>query len=179
MSDTIYKCRWNGQFLVPVGNWSPAKMADLLDEGELVGVEIHRGRSMKSHKHQFAWIKDAWQSLPEGYADVPWAASPDTLRKRALIATGFHNVTEIDAGSIDAAERIAALMREDGNEAHGYCIVQVSGQVVRRAVAESQSVKSMGNDRFKESKAAVMDYIAKLLDVSRETLEEEERERRE
>jgi hypothetical protein len=46
-------------------------------------------RSAASHAHQFAWLHDAWLSLPERYRNEPWAQTSEHLRKYALIRTGY------------------------------------------------------------------------------------------
>ena len=141
-----------------------------LDAGETVFVSIERGRSPASHKHQFAWIKDAWASLPESEVHQPYAETPETLRKHALIATGYHQVTVLDCGANATAQRVKAALVAAEAKAHGYAIGQVRGPVLRVWTPESQSVRAMGGDRFKESKTAILDWIAGKLGVAPEEL---------
>lgn len=136
-----------------------------LDEGEVVLVSIERGRSAKSHNHQFAWLHDAWANLPERLAGLPWAETPETLRKHALIATGYHQMTVIDVGTNAAAARVKAAALELARKAHGYAVAQVRGPILTIWVPESQSLRAMGGDRFKESKAAILDWIAAQIGV--------------
>lgn len=141
-----------------------------LDEGELVTVQIERDRSGASHRHQFAWVRDAWASLPESERNQPWAETPETLRKHALIATGYHQLTVLDCGANATALRVKAALLAAESKAHGYALAQVRGPVVRVWTPESQSVRAMGGDRFKESKAAILDWIAGKLGVAPEEL---------
>ena len=141
-----------------------------LDEGETVLVTIERGRSDANHKHQFAWIKDAWASLPEQFADAPWAETPETLRKHALIACGFARSYTLDCGANATAQRIKAELVRAEAKAEGYAIGQVRGPVLTIWTPESQSYRAMGGDRFKASKAAILDWIAEKLGVSPEEL---------
>ena len=141
-----------------------------LDEGELVTVQIERDRSAPSHRHQFAWVREAWASLPEGERDQPWAETPETLRKHALIATGYHQLTVLDCGANATALRVKAALLAAETKAHGYALAQVRGPVVRIWTPESQSIRAMGGDRFKESKAAILDWIAGKLGVAPEEL---------
>ena len=141
-----------------------------LDEGEVVFVSIERARSMNSHRHQFAWVKDAWASLPESEVHQPYAETPETLRKHALIATGYHQLTVLDCGANATAQRVKAALVAAEAKAHGYAIGQVRGPVLRVWTPESQSVRAMGDDRFKESKTAILDWIAGKLGVAPEEL---------
>lgn len=141
-----------------------------LDEGETVFVSIDRARSAVNHKHQFAWVKDAWLNLPESEASQPWAETPDTLRKHALIATGYHRSYTIDCGGKATALRIKAELLRAETKAEGYALAQVQGPVLRIWTPESQSVRAMGGDRFKESKAAILDWIACKIGVAPEDL---------
>lgn len=138
--------------------------------GERVIVSIERGRSMASHRHQFAWINDAWLSLPEEHRFQPWAETAETMRKHALIATGFHQTYTLDCGSSASAHRIKAALVAAEARGHGYAIGQVRGPVVTIWTPESQSVRAMGGDRFKESKEAILSWIADKLGVPPEDL---------
>lgn len=122
-------------------------------------------RSQASHNHQWAEIAELWQTLPESMSDLPYAQSPEALRKHALIARGYCDVTTVDAGSKAAAERVASVSERLARLAHGYAVVKVQGPVVTIATPHSQSHRAMGKALFHESKAAVLDWIhAKLED---------------
>lgn len=139
--------------------------------GEPVLVAVERGRSPATHKHQFAWVADAWASLPEDCASMPWAETPETLRKHALIATGFHQTYTLDCGANASAARVKAALVAAEAKAHGYAIGQVRGPVVTIWTPESQSLRAMGGDRFKASKAAILEWIAARIGVAPEELQ--------
>ena len=120
-------------------------------------------RTQASHNHQFAEIADMWVTLPEWLADAPYAQSPETLRKHALIATGHCDVAIIDAGSKAAAERVAASMAPMATRAHGYAIVKADGPLVRVFTPHSQSYRAMGKERFNASKSDCLDWIGAKL----------------
>ena len=141
-----------------------------LDAGEVVLVSIDRARSPQNHKHQFAWTKDAWASLPESVQMQPWAETPETLRKHALIATGYHQTLVLDCGANATAQRVKAALLAAEVKAHGYALGQVRGPVVRIWTPESQSHRAMGGDRFKASKAAILDWIAAQIGVAPDEL---------
>lgn len=139
-------------------------LPDLAD-GEVVGITIERGRSTNSHKHQFAWLKEAWLTLPEALRDAPWAETEETMRKHALIATGYHRTVVIDCGANATARRVAAELKEAHRKADGYALSQVRGPIATIWIPESQSVRAMGGKRFQESKSAIMDWVAAQLGV--------------
>lgn len=143
-----------------------ANMLPDIEEGETVFVAIERGRSMNGHRHQFVWLKDAWQNLPEHLQDRPWAETAETLRKHALIATGYHHAYTLDCGKEATARRIKAALVSAEARAHGYAVGQVRGPVVTIWTPESQSVRAMGGKRFQESKTAVMEWIADKIGVT-------------
>jgi len=101
---------------------------------------------------------------------MPWAETAETLRKQALIATGFHTVQVIDCGANATARRVRDALLPACIAAHGYAVAQVRGTVVTVWTPESQSYRAMGGERFKESKAAIMDWIAEKLGVTGDDL---------
>lgn len=161
----LYRARYHGGGLRLLTNQTPD-----LEEGEIVFVEIERGRSEASHKHQFAWVKEAWLNLPEDLQAFAWAETPETLRKHALIATGYHQVYTIDCGKNATAQRVKLRLVAAEAGKHGYAVGQVRGPVVTIWTPESQSTRAMGGKRFQESKTAIMDWIAAKIGVSPEDL---------
>jgi len=159
------RARHYGGMLHLIGNNRPA-----LDEGEVVLVEIDRARSDASHRHQFAWVREAWLNLPEGMAGEPWAETPETLRKHALIATGYCATVIIDCGNTTAARRVRDALVAAEARAAGYALGHVRGPVVTIWTPESQSFRAMGAKRFQESKEAILQWIAQKIGVSPEQL---------
>ena len=172
MQDTI-RCRWHGGALFPVGHYGMAAANELMNEGDTVIVTIDHPRSQNTHRHQWAEIADAWRHLPEALQNMPWAVNPETLRKHALIVSGFRNVETVDAGSKAAAERVAAILSRHATAAHGYAVTQARGPVVTCWTPISQSYRAMGYKRFQESKSAVLSWIAEQIGVTPEQLKGE------
>lgn len=166
----MIRCRWDGEALVPVGAYGLAAARQQMQPGDVVVVEIDHPRSPNTHNHQFAEIADAWRHLPEAVQHLPWAANPDTLRKHALIVTGFRNVETVDAGNRAAAERVAAILSRHANAAHGYAITQTRGPVVTCWTPQSQSMRAMPGGEFQRSKSAVLNWIAAQIEVTPEQL---------
>lgn len=166
----MFRAKWADGKFTPTGNYAPSRLGELLAEGELVNLEMARDRSMKSHRHQFAELRSAFDSLPERLLDMPYAQSTETLRKHALIVTGFADVETIDAGSKAAAERVAAYAGKLATKAHGYAIVTVKGPIVRCFTPHSQSVRAMDAQTFQRSKTRMIDWLAALLETTPERL---------
>lgn len=166
----MFRARWNGDTLTPTGHYGLSAAREAMEPGDVVIVEVDHPRSGSSHRHQFAEINEAWRHLPEAVQDMPWAASPETLRKHALVATGYADTYTIDCGSRAAAERVSGPLRAAEAGKHGYAIAQVRGPIVTVWVPQSQSQRAMGGARFQESKSAVLNWIAAQIGVDAEEL---------
>ncbi len=156
-------CRWTGEAFEPVGRY--ARWADtyyVVDQTYSMVEE--KQRSTATHNHEFAWLSEAWQNLPESIAaEYP---SPEHLRKVALIRTGFATRRDFVASSAAEAIRLAAFIRA-GSE---YAVITVSRNVVTEWTAMSQSKRAMGAAEFQRSKSAILDYVAGLIGVTADTL---------
>lgn len=166
MSDdkNIIRVRWCGHSFHPAGKVAQEK-AKRLDMNEFLGVELLRDRSIRSHNHQFAEIKDLWLNIPEQLHSAPYAATSETFRKHGLIVCGHHDAEVVTCGCPEAAERVAAVLSTMANKAHGYAITRVEGSVVTCFTPKSQTLKAMGNDDFQASKTAVLDWCKSVVDV--------------
>jgi hypothetical protein len=155
--------QWTGEAMAPVGRF--AKECDrLFVIGERYRLEEVCERSDASHRHEFAWLREAWNNLPESLADE--FPTTEHLRKRALIQAGFYHEVVTDCGSNAAALRVATLAR--GMDQFAYAVVRGPLCVVR--TAESQSRRTMGKARFQDSKTKIMEIVAELVGVAPETL---------
>lgn len=148
--------RWDGEAFWPL---QPRRADRFLTVGEVYSLAPYSDRSQASHGHQFAWLREAWQNLPEALADL--YPSPEHLRKRALIDAGYYDETAVDCGSEDVAERVAVMMAK----ADDFALIFVRGCVVVRRVAKSQSRRAMGKEEFQASKSALMEIIGELIGV--------------
>lgn len=159
MTDRPLLCNWDGESFTPANqHW--AKEADkLFVVGERYALVQHEDRSEISHRHEFAWLREAWKQLPEKMAEQ--LPTPEHLRKRALIECGYYHETMVDAGSQAAALRVAAFMRADDDFAH----IVTRGPYVVKRVAKSQSRRAMPRKEFQESKTKLMDFVSALIQV--------------
>lgn len=163
------RARWTGEAFVP-GRAQASLLQEALAVGEVVTLDAERGRSMASHAHQFAWLRDAWASLPERYAGYPWAASPDALRKFALIRTGWGEAAQVDCGSPAAARRVHPVMLTQAMRANGYAEAVLRGPVLTLLTPRSQSLRAMGASDFAKSKEDVLGFVADLIGVAPDDL---------
>lgn len=151
-------CEWTGDSFRPLGRYA-SKADRQLVVGERYKITEWSDRSDATHRHEFAWLREAWQNLPESIADL--YPSPEHLRKRALIQAGYFNEMVIDAGSNAAAIRVSR-----GFMAHDeFCVAVVRGTVVAVRTAKSQSRRSMDRKEFQASKTAIMEVVAQMIGV--------------
>ena len=155
---------WNGSEMIP----TKPKLADKeFVIGQRYWLEQASDRSWISHRHEFAFVAEAWNNLPEALAsEFP---SPEHLRKAALIATGWHREMIIEAGNAAAALRVAAYAKGRDEFAH----VVTRGPTVTVRWARSQRMQ--GHDRmdkaeFEQSKQDILGWIANLIGVEPERL---------
>lgn len=152
---------WDGEAMVP-------RHPGLADRHYVVGQSYrlipHEDRSVRSHRHYFACINDAWSNLPEHLAErLP---TPDHLRKYALIKAGYRDERSIVAASKAEAQRLAAFMKPMDD----YAVIVAREAVVTVYTAKSQSMKAMGKKTFMASKDAVLDVLSQMIGTSREAL---------
>lgn len=155
--------RWAGDAMVPLPRF------DQIANREFVIGEVYRmapveERSEVSHRHEFGWLREAWLSLPERFADQ--FPTTEHLRKRALIEAGFYTETVIDCGSQAAALRVAAFARGEDE----FALVITRGPVVVVRKAKSQSRRAMDKAEFQASKTALMEVVSDMLGVAPATL---------
>jgi len=163
--------RWTGAAFEPANSYQARIAGEAYEVGQIITMAPQQDRSIASHNHAFAWIAEAWASLPDEHSCQPWAATPDHLRKRALIRTGYCDVRSIVAASKAEAVRVAAFIREIDE----FSYVTIEGATVTHLTAQSQSMKAMGKKRFEESKQAILEYIADLIGVEPGVLIKQER----
>jgi hypothetical protein len=156
--------RWDGEALIPI---RPKLCDKELVVGAVYWMEPEAQRSDKSHRHEFAWLREAWLQLPEAIADD--YPSSEHLRKRALIDAGFYNETVIDCGSKTGALRVAAFARG----ADEFSVVITRGPVVVVRKAKSQSRRAMEPKEFQDSKTAILELVAQMIGVKPESLTRE------
>lgn len=155
---------WDGEAMVPLRRFHNLANAEFV-VGEKYRCEVQEDRSWTSHKHQFAWLHEAWLSLPEEIAER--FRNEDQLRKHALIAGGFCDSTTVACASRAEAERWYEFLRTKDPDS----IVKIKGNVLIQFTAHSQSRRAMDAKTFQASKQAVLDYVDDLLGVERGTSE--------
>jgi len=157
--------KWDGEVMAPVNR----RFAKACDERFVIGaeytLEAYEHRSSASHRHYFASIYEAWASMPEGMGDR--FATPDHLRKFALIRCGYRDERTIVAASKAEALRLASFIRPMDD----FAIVTTEGATVTVWTAKSQNLRSMDKATFYKSKEAVLCYLGSLLSVPASEIE--------
>lgn len=155
--------QWEGDAMRPVGRF--AREADrCFVIGQKYRLEEVSERSDISHKHEFAWLWEAYANLPEDVAIH--FDDKDQLRKYALIQTGWCYREEHIYPSKAEAKRQAATIRQYKAD---YAIIIVSDCVVTVLTAKSQRQRgpgAMNKKDFQASKTAIIEYISNMIGVS-------------
>lgn len=157
MSRAPIICTWTGEAFEPTRRYHNQVNAEFV-VGERYQVEVLAGRSDASHRHFFARVTEMWMSLPEGAEDT--FPTPEHLRKRALIMTGFRDERSIVCASRAEALRLRAFIKPMDD----FAVVTVHEQTVVVLTAKSQSKAAMGAEVFQKSKTAVLDYVEAMLE---------------
>lgn len=158
---------WDGEAMVPASRYWASACDKQFVVGERYRLAEEHERSSQTHRHEFAFVKEAWSSLPDALLnDYP---SPEHLRKHGLIRKGFCTMKQYPCASRAEAERLRVSLTENVDS---YAIVMIDDDrpIVSVLTAESQSYRSMGKRRFQESKTALMEFIGDLLGVDPATL---------
>lgn len=150
---------WSGKEMVPLNAGVARRCAKAYAEGEVVNLAVVEDRSAASHRAYFASVNEAWLNLPDDLAER--FGSPDHLRKFALIKAGYSDSQTFVASSKAEAVRLAAFIRPIDE----FSVVTVNGTTVTRFTAQSQSMRAMGKETFQRSKDAVLEQIAKMIEV--------------
>lgn len=122
-------------------------------------------RSEVSHRHEFVWLKEAWETLPEDLGEK--YPSSEHLRKAALIATGWSTIHDYACVTPAEARRTYAIIRSLVDE---YAVVVVQDAVVRVVEARSQARAKMKPADFQKSKQDILDWVSGLLGVEPSSL---------
>lgn len=155
---------WTGEAMMPVRGFQK-RCDEQFYIGERYRLEVVEERSTATHNHEFAFLNEAWKQLPEALADL--FPSPDHLRKRALIDTGYFDEEAVDAGSNAAALRVASFVRSKDD----FALVIVRGPIVLVRTAKSQSRRSMNKAEFQASKQAILEIVSALIGTTAEKLQ--------
>ena len=164
---TAVLLRWEGDEFKPVNHAVQRTCDKQYVVGQIYRMDEVSERSEESHRQEFAYIDEAFLTMPEHLSDQ--FSSATALRKKALIDCGFYHETIIDAGTPQAALEVSAFIRK--RDEFAYVVVRDHIVVMR----EAKSQKKRGPDRmnkaeFQKSKQAILEYIAALLDVTPEAL---------
>ena len=164
MSNQPLMFEWDGEAMIPAGRYWARQADEQFVVGERYRLAEENERSNASHAHEFAWLTEAWNSLPdELLAQYP---NSEMLRKHGLIAKGFCTMVQHVCKSEAEAQRLAAILKPYD----AYAVVVARGTVVTVYTAISQSRRAMGAPQFQQSKQALMEFVGDLLGVDPQTI---------
>ena len=129
-------------------------------------IDPEQERDMNSHRHYFVQLKEVWETLPEKLQKK--YPTKDIFRAKLLIEAGYFHESETVCDTPRDAVTVAAFMAPLDPAA----VITVRGNVIKKYVAESQSVAAMGKERFQKSKWAVLELAASLIEVTPKKLEQ-------
>lgn len=158
-TNIIYE--WDGEAMRPLPRYHNLANAEFV-VGERYRCEVQEDRSWVSHKHQFAWLHEAWLTLPEHVAAR--FLNEEQLRKHGLIDGGFCDSTTVVCNSRSEAERWCKHLKSREPDT----IIKISGNVLIQFTAHSQARNAMDAKTFQRSKDAVLNYVAGLLETERQ-----------
>lgn len=153
---------WTGEVMKPL---RPDAARRYFTPGHLYPLEVREERSLESHNHFFASIKEAWDNLPADVAER--FPSPDHLRRWALVKAGYRDARSIVCSSKAEARRVAVFAKAISD-----AVVVVRDAVVIVYTAKSQSARAMNKAEFQKSKEEVLEIVARLIGTSAKTLSE-------
>lgn len=152
---------WDGEVMKPLH----PKLADKqFVVGEVYRFEVLEERSAASHRFYFVSIAEAHKNLSEEL--TLQHPTPEHLRKWALIKAGYRDERSVVCSSKAEALRMAAFIQPMDE----YAVILCKGSAVTVYTAKSQSMKAQGKKDFEASKNAVLDIVAALIGVDRDTL---------
>lgn len=151
---------WDAQYecFRPTPRFRKACNAEFVDE-VMYRVDVRDERSEASHRHLFAMVKEAWLNLPEDLALE--FATPEHLRKRALIETGHFDERRFACADPVEARNLVRFMKPVDE----YAVYAVAGSVVIERRAKSIATKAMNRAAFKQAKDDIITYCEKLIGV--------------
>lgn len=145
-----------GRFLAS-SSYHAKRCDQLFGEGQEILFTETEERSLKSHRHYFARLKELWKALPESMElDFP---TVEDLRKWALIRAGYCTTRKIVCQDNKMAIETAAFIESLGT----YVLVEVVMRVVTIWVPQSQSYRAMTKDTFQRSKDDVLEVVERLV----------------
>lgn len=169
--------QWDGfaGCMKPVGAHMRRARQQYQDGGKYALAE-YEPRDWESHASFFATINDMYAScLQQAFLNLPEGAgpfkTPDELRKWALTHTGFRTVSMYRAASEREAKRMAKYLRERPDYTR-VVFDEHDPRIVWEFIPRSQSYQSMSRREFRESKKAVLDFLAQAIGVSVDELRE-------
>jgi len=162
--------RWDGAAMQPIPYFQKTAAAEF-KQGETYRLVEMSDRSIRSHRHFFACLNEAWQNFSDDEKEQ--FPSVEYLRKWCLTYTSFCDMYETTLPTIAEAYRMREHIKRRSVYSRVSITTTAAGTVLREFVPHSQSLILMPHNRtFQKSKSEVLDVLARKLGVTIEELEE-------
>lgn len=148
---------WDGEKMLPITSFMAKQCDEQFVVGERYRLTEYEDRSINSHNHYFAFLKQVHDNLRDDF--VERFPTPEHLRKYALIKKGYFDSRSLVVKSNAQAHEFAKFMKPCDE----FSIVTAQEATVTIFTAKSQSRKAMGAKVFTESKQAVLDFVSELI----------------
>ena len=159
------RLRWNGDSFTPISPMQQKRCDEWFVIGEVYDIEAIEQRSAKSHRHYFFMLREIWKNLPHEIEGL--YPSPEHLRKRGLIETGYYNLHPFVCDTEDGAVALKQyLIKDSGTE---FDLIITKGNVMYRYVAKSQRTRgpdAMDKKTFQKSKEDVLQWASALIGLT-------------
>jgi hypothetical protein len=153
---------WDGEVMRPLRPKQADKEYTVGQRYRLGPVEE---RSMNSHNHYFAALREAWSNLQA--EDAERFPTMEHLRKYALVKAGYCDERTFVLKSADEAEKLATSLLELDE----FSVVDFNGNLVRLRRAKSVAKNAMPAKEFQKMKTDVLDVVAAMIGTSTAELE--------
>ncbi len=150
----------------PMANYRDTARKNYVDQQQYLMEEAEE-RSTVSHRHFFACIRKAWNSLPEDKQDE--YPSTEHLRKRALIKCKFYNLKIYTCADAAHANELAGIIQAIDE----FALIIVSDDVVKIYTARSVAPSKMKPEEFQRAKEAVLWLLSDMIGTDVATLKKE------
>jgi hypothetical protein len=152
--------RWLGDHMEPVSTRDRQEADKYYVVGAVYKLAPWFDRSGVSHNHEFAFVEEAFDNLPEHLA--PMFRDSTALRKWALCKAGFCSVRKtVYANSKAQAKDLYLALGGD----YDYAVISDDLIAVTFMKAESQKRSKANAKRFQAQKTGIIEVLEDLLGV--------------
>lgn len=161
--------RWQGDVFEPLPS-EQAHCNDTFTVGAIYKFEPVYPRSMNSHRHMFAFIREGYDQLPEEWAQQ--FENAEHLRAWLLIMERYANVEEFQFDTPRDMETSFHLAQKLARLEKSYAIIRKRPAELRYFVItpKSMSQRNMPPAEFREAKNKLLARLSSMIGITPEEL---------